>query len=191
MIERRPPDWPLIVIPAFRQPRAFSKIKSSIRGEGGRIPCISEGTHILEALEHGDAKAADESPPQAYGDLRKLAVFRVALSLNNLAAVLSSQVKLPVAESFMLSCQSFCAFVPGISPWLAVGEFAQKQKLKPGAERRNRKAKNEESNQSHKYHKTPRPIRIGFGGSHVDGPGRFGCLGGGPAAVFAALWIQL
>jgi RNA polymerase sigma factor (TIGR02999 family) len=39
---------------------------------------LSEVTHILEALEHGDAKAADELLPLVYGELRKLAASKMA-----------------------------------------------------------------------------------------------------------------
>jgi RNA polymerase sigma factor (TIGR02999 family) len=42
------------------------------------IPLISDFTHILEALEHGDATAADELLPLVYGELRKLAASKMA-----------------------------------------------------------------------------------------------------------------
>ncbi|HXR48522.1 MAG TPA: sigma-70 family RNA polymerase sigma factor [Candidatus Limnocylindrales bacterium] len=39
---------------------------------------MSEVTQILHAIEHGDAKAADELLPQVYEELRKLAAFKMA-----------------------------------------------------------------------------------------------------------------
>lgn len=39
---------------------------------------MSEVTRILNAIEHGDGKAADELLPLVYGELRKLAAFRMS-----------------------------------------------------------------------------------------------------------------
>jgi len=39
---------------------------------------LSDVTRILESIEHGDAKAADELLPLVYGELRKLAASRMA-----------------------------------------------------------------------------------------------------------------
>jgi hypothetical protein len=41
--------------------------------------------------------------------------------------------------SSALACKITCAFAAGFSPWLAMGEFAQENKLKPGAQRQFRK----------------------------------------------------
>ena len=45
---------------------------------GGIIPFISQDTQILEAVQHGDPKAADELLPLVYGELRKLAASKMA-----------------------------------------------------------------------------------------------------------------
>jgi RNA polymerase sigma factor (TIGR02999 family) len=39
---------------------------------------LSDVTRILESIEHGDPRAADELLPLVYGELRKLAAFRMA-----------------------------------------------------------------------------------------------------------------
>jgi len=39
---------------------------------------MSDVTRILESLDHGDAKAADELLPLVYAELRKLAAFKLA-----------------------------------------------------------------------------------------------------------------
>jgi RNA polymerase sigma factor (TIGR02999 family) len=39
---------------------------------------LSDVTHILEAIEHGDPKAADQLLPLVYGELRKLAASKMA-----------------------------------------------------------------------------------------------------------------
>jgi hypothetical protein len=39
---------------------------------------VSDVTRILESIEHGDAKAADELLPLVYGELRKLAAAKMA-----------------------------------------------------------------------------------------------------------------
>jgi len=39
---------------------------------------VSAVTHVLEAIEHGDARAADELLPLVYEELRKLAARRMA-----------------------------------------------------------------------------------------------------------------
>jgi RNA polymerase sigma factor (TIGR02999 family) len=39
---------------------------------------MSDVTHILQAIEHGDSKAADELLPLVYEELRKLAAHRMA-----------------------------------------------------------------------------------------------------------------
>src|SRR5438128_2249641 len=43
---------------------------------------MSDVTHILNAMEKGDAKAADELLPLVYGELRKLAAHKMAAELN-------------------------------------------------------------------------------------------------------------
>jgi RNA polymerase sigma factor (TIGR02999 family) len=44
----------------------------------GIIPPISDVTQILEAVQHGDPRAADELLPLVYGELRKLARAKMA-----------------------------------------------------------------------------------------------------------------
>jgi hypothetical protein len=39
---------------------------------------LSDVTRILESIEHGDSKAADEWLPLVYGELRKLAASKMA-----------------------------------------------------------------------------------------------------------------
>ncbi|HXR47759.1 MAG TPA: ECF-type sigma factor [Candidatus Limnocylindrales bacterium] len=39
---------------------------------------MSDVTHILESIEHGDPKAADKLLPLVYEELRKLAASRMA-----------------------------------------------------------------------------------------------------------------
>ena len=39
---------------------------------------LSDVTRILESIEHGDPKAADELLPLVYGELRKLATSKMA-----------------------------------------------------------------------------------------------------------------
>ena len=39
---------------------------------------MSDVTRILESIQHGDPKAADELLPLVYGELRKLATARMA-----------------------------------------------------------------------------------------------------------------
>jgi ECF sigma factor len=46
--------------------------------EFGSRCSLSDVTHILESIEHGDPKAADELLPLVYGELRKLAAARMA-----------------------------------------------------------------------------------------------------------------
>ena len=43
-----------------------------------RMLCVSEVTRILEAIEHGDARAADELLPIVYQELRRLAAQRLS-----------------------------------------------------------------------------------------------------------------
>ncbi len=38
---------------------------------------MSEATHILEAIQQGDLKAADDLLPLVYGELRRLAAHRM------------------------------------------------------------------------------------------------------------------
>jgi RNA polymerase sigma factor (TIGR02999 family) len=47
-------------------------------GASGNPRSLSDVTHILESIEHGDPKAADELLPLVYGELRKLAASRMA-----------------------------------------------------------------------------------------------------------------
>ncbi|HEV7928330.1 MAG TPA: ECF-type sigma factor [Verrucomicrobiae bacterium] len=44
---------------------------------------MSDVTRILESIEHGDAKAADELLPLVYGELRKLAASKMAREAPN------------------------------------------------------------------------------------------------------------
>jgi len=44
---------------------------------------LSDVTHILESIEHGDPKAADELLPLVYGELRKLAASKMANEASN------------------------------------------------------------------------------------------------------------
>ena len=46
---------------------------------------MSDITRILESIEHGDPKAADELLPLVYGELRKLAAARMANEAPNQA----------------------------------------------------------------------------------------------------------
>jgi hypothetical protein len=46
---------------------------------------LSDVTRILESIEHGDPKAADELLPLVYGELRKLAAARMANEAPNQA----------------------------------------------------------------------------------------------------------
>jgi RNA polymerase sigma factor (TIGR02999 family) len=46
--------------------------------ESGNRPWLSDVTQILESIEHGDPKAADELLPLVYGELRKLAASKMA-----------------------------------------------------------------------------------------------------------------
>jgi RNA polymerase sigma factor (TIGR02999 family) len=47
-------------------------------GESDNSRWLSDVTRILESIEHGDPKAADELLPLVYGELRKLAASRMA-----------------------------------------------------------------------------------------------------------------
>src|ERR1022692_3527164 len=47
-------------------------------GVSGNRRWLSDVTRILESIEHGDPKAADELLPLVYGELRKLAASRMA-----------------------------------------------------------------------------------------------------------------
>jgi RNA polymerase sigma factor (TIGR02999 family) len=47
-------------------------------GEFGNRHWLSDVTRILESIEHGDPKAADELLPLVYGELRKLAASKMA-----------------------------------------------------------------------------------------------------------------
>jgi RNA polymerase sigma factor (TIGR02999 family) len=46
--------------------------------QSGNCRWLSDVTRILESIEHGDPKAADELLPLVYGELRKLAASRMA-----------------------------------------------------------------------------------------------------------------
>jgi RNA polymerase sigma factor (TIGR02999 family) len=46
--------------------------------DSGNCRWLSEVTRILESIEHGDPKAADELLPLVYGELRKLAASKMA-----------------------------------------------------------------------------------------------------------------
>src|ERR1700687_363722 len=45
---------------------------------GDSLRCVSDGTRVIEAIQHGDLKAADELLPLVYEELRKLAASRMA-----------------------------------------------------------------------------------------------------------------
>ena len=42
------------------------------------VACLSDVTRILESIQHGDPKAADELLPLVYTELRKLAAYKMA-----------------------------------------------------------------------------------------------------------------
>ena len=52
-------------------------------GEFGNRHWLSDVTRILESIEHGDPKAADELLPMVYGELRKLAASKMAREAPN------------------------------------------------------------------------------------------------------------
>ena len=52
-------------------------------GQSGNRRCLSDVTRILESIEHGDPKAADELLPLVYGELRKLAASKMAREAPN------------------------------------------------------------------------------------------------------------
>jgi hypothetical protein len=79
---------------------------------------LSDVTRILESIERGDPKAADELLPLS------LAQVPACLRVNGRPVV----IRTPLGKLF-------CAFGPGISHWLTMSDFAQKLKLKPGAVR--------------------------------------------------------
>jgi RNA polymerase sigma factor (TIGR02999 family) len=54
------------------------RISSRYRGPYCIIPPISSVTHIIQAIQGGEAKAADELLPLVYEELRKLAAFKLA-----------------------------------------------------------------------------------------------------------------
>jgi len=56
---------------------------SSIRGQREKLDCISDVTRILESIEHGDPKGADELLPLVYEELRKLAASKMARESTN------------------------------------------------------------------------------------------------------------
>jgi hypothetical protein len=92
---------------------------------------------------------------------------------------------------FIVFFRITCAFVHRISHCPTVGDFAQKQKLKPGALRLKRKKKHEKSTHNKQTNTSARPIRVGFGGSHDAGDRSFVIVGPGSPAVVTALWLQL
>lgn len=47
------------------------------------VLAVSDVTRILESIEHGDPKAADELLPLVYGELRKLAAIKMAYEAPN------------------------------------------------------------------------------------------------------------
>ena len=70
------------VHPAFSQPPFYFASDGLIRIVGGRscatLARVSDVTHILERVEQGDPKAADELLPLVYEELRRLATHRMA-----------------------------------------------------------------------------------------------------------------
>src|SRR5207245_1617483 len=46
--------------------------------EFARMSCVSDVTRMIEAIQHGDPKAADELLPLVYEELRKLAAAKMA-----------------------------------------------------------------------------------------------------------------
>ena len=49
------------------------KLTGTTSAKSGNRRGLSDVTRILESIEHGDPKAADELLPLVYGELRKLA----------------------------------------------------------------------------------------------------------------------
>ena len=45
--------------------------------------CVSDVTRVIEAIQHGDPKAADELLPLVYEELRKLAASKMVTELRN------------------------------------------------------------------------------------------------------------
>ncbi len=45
---------------------------------GDSLACVSDVTRVIEAIQHGDPKAADELLPLVYEELRKLAASKMA-----------------------------------------------------------------------------------------------------------------
>ena len=71
----------------YRSTRQRRSLQEVIKGRGiswrwlskeGTISIIRPVTHILEAIQTGDAKAAEELLPLVYGELRKLAASKMA-----------------------------------------------------------------------------------------------------------------
>src|SRR5674476_660576 len=65
----------------MKPPSGKTRSTSSTRQKPRRKPQnndMSDVTHILHAIEQGDAKAADELLPLVYEELRKLAAYKMA-----------------------------------------------------------------------------------------------------------------
>src|SRR6266446_7115137 len=64
---------------------------------GDSLGCVSDVTRVIEAIQHGDPKAADELLPLVYEELRKLAASKMA----NEAAGQTLQATALVHEAWM------------------------------------------------------------------------------------------
>jgi len=64
-----------------REQRGYDPDMPSSQALSGSAANMSEVTHILEAIQQGDAKAAEELLPLVYGELRKLAAHKMANEL--------------------------------------------------------------------------------------------------------------
>jgi RNA polymerase sigma factor (TIGR02999 family) len=70
----------------FVRPREFGALACPEAGQifwqaaarGDSLCCVSDVTRVIEAIQHGDPKAADELLPLVYEELRKLAASKMA-----------------------------------------------------------------------------------------------------------------
>ena len=69
-----------MILPIFfaKQPERHNFFSSAENTEFGFIPSVSEVTQILDRVQHGDLKAAEELLPLVYDELRKLAAVKMA-----------------------------------------------------------------------------------------------------------------
>src|SRR5208283_2298165 len=59
-------------------PTGAEQIFWQAAARGSSLHCVSDVTRVIEAIEHGDPKAADELLPLVYEELRKLAASKMA-----------------------------------------------------------------------------------------------------------------